>query len=91
MQILIPYFSQWHSNCKNHPDFHLCLFVIYQRNNLITAMSDKNVTLFARKLSKARYRNLNKMEWNKYISYIPKTDFELSESEIRQTKWNNTT
>lgn len=42
--------------------------------NLITGLSDHNLTLVARKLSKARYRNLDKVDTNESVLYIPRKD-----------------
>ena len=57
--------------------------------NLITGMSDHNLTLVGRKLSKMRHRNQDKIEGGKYISPIPKKDLEPFENEFMQTDWND--
>ena len=58
--------------------------------NLITGLSDHNLTLVARKLSKARYRNLHKIDSNEHVSYIPRKDYEVFNNEIRQSNWSET-
>ena len=52
-------------------------------------MSDHNLTLVGRKLSKMRHRNQDKIEGGKYISPIPKKDLEPFENELMQTDWND--
>lgn len=55
--------------------------------NLITGLSDHNLTLVARKRSKARYRNLNKVDINESVLYIPRKDIERFDNQIRQVNW----
>lgn len=55
--------------------------------NLITGLSDHNLTLVSRKLSKTRYRNQNREKT--YISLIPKRDMELLDTEIKTTVQNS--
>lgn len=55
--------------------------------NLITGLSDHNLTLVARKLSKARYQNLNKVDINESVLYIPRKDIERFDNEIRKVNW----
>lgn len=55
--------------------------------NLITGLSDHNLTLVARKLSKARYRNINKVDINESVLYIPRKDMERFDNEIRKINW----
>lgn len=57
--------------------------------NLMTGLSDHNLTLAARKLTKTRYRYQNNMEKNTNISFISKKDKELIENEIKQKNLNN--
>lgn len=55
--------------------------------NLITGLSDHNLTLVSRKLSKTRYRNQNREKT--YISLILKRDMELLDTEIKTTVQNS--
>ena len=54
--------------------------------NLITGLSDHNLTLVSRKLPNTRYRNQNREKT--YISLIPKRDMELLDTEINTTVRN---
>lgn len=56
--------------------------------NLITGLSDHNLTLVARQLSKKRLRN-NTPEGKQYISLIPKTHMQHLETGFRETHWEN--
>lgn len=57
--------------------------------NLITGLSDHNLTLAARKLTKSRYRNQNTTKNNPNISFIPKKDLALIGKEIKETRWTD--
>lgn len=55
--------------------------------NLLTGLSDYNLTLVARKLSKERSRNEKTTVVNESVSYIPKTNTELFDDDIRKVNW----
>jgi len=54
--------------------------------NLITGLSDHNLTLVARKLSKRHYRNLNKVDIESVLC-ITRKDIERFDNEIRKVNW----
>ena len=58
--------------------------------NLITGLSDHNLTLASRKLTKARYRNQNSMREKSSMPFISPKDMALIENEIKQLNWSDT-
>ena len=59
---------------------------IIKTYNLITGLSDHNLTLASRQLSKMRYKyQLGK----KHVSLIPKKDIEHFENDVKKTKWES--
>jgi len=57
--------------------------------NLITGLTDHNMTLVVRKLTKKRFINHNKAE-NKMKTGIPKAKMNSFENELNQINWNST-
>ena len=57
--------------------------------NLITGLSDHNLTLVSRKLSKTRFKNQNSMK-GKSMPFIAPKDMALIENEIKQINWHDT-
>lgn len=57
--------------------------------NLITGLSDHNLTLVSRKLSKTRFKNQNSMK-GKSMPFIASKDMALIENEIKQINWHDT-
>ena len=58
--------------------------------NLITGLSDHNLTLASRKLTKARYRNQNPMREKSSMPFISQKDMAIIENEIKQLNWSDT-
>jgi len=54
--------------------------------NLITGLSDHNLTLVSRKLSKTRFKNQNSMNRNS-MPFITSKDMAFIENEIKQVNW----
>lgn len=59
--------------------------------NLITGISDHNLTLIVRRLFKMRYKTCNRVVINSVASYISKKDLELFNTEIEQIQRNQIT
>uniref|UniRef100_A0A3B3CCL8 Reverse transcriptase domain-containing protein n=1 Tax=Oryzias melastigma TaxID=30732 RepID=A0A3B3CCL8_ORYME len=59
--------------------------------NLITGLSDHNLTLIIRKLSKTRYNNSSRVNFNTVIPRISKRDLGSFDNEIQQIKWDQIT
>ncbi|MGL5882545.1 MAG: hypothetical protein ACRCY0_04810, partial [Synechococcus elongatus] len=59
--------------------------------NLITGISDHNLTLVSRKLTKEQYKNQKLLDIKRYFTYITKQDREKLENEIKMINWSHLT